>query len=145
MAPMEGLTDFTYRNAYEKTFGKGRITKYFTPFISPNKSENFLARELRDIDREHNKETYTVVQVMTNEAKDFIWTAKMLYEKYGYHSPQKFLQDLVRESRYYFIFDRRDTCMVESDSTLEIQFLGRFGEEGEWIEVRPLRKEKLPE
>lgn len=84
MAPMEGLTDFTYRNAYEETFGKGRITKYFTPFISPNKSENFLARELRDIDREHNKETYTVVQVMTNEAKDFIWTAKMLYEKYGY-------------------------------------------------------------
>ena len=50
MAPMEGLTDFTYRNAYEETFGKGRITKYFTPFISPNKSENFLARELRDID-----------------------------------------------------------------------------------------------
>lgn len=42
MAPMEGLTDFTYRNAYEKTFGKGRITKYFTPFISPNKSEIFL-------------------------------------------------------------------------------------------------------
>lgn len=85
MALMEGLTDFTYRNAYEKTFGKGRITKYFTPFISPNKSENFLARELRDIDREHNKETYTVVQVMTNEAKDFIWTAEMLYEKYGYN------------------------------------------------------------
>lgn len=80
MAPMEGLTDFTYRNAYEKTFGKGRITKYFTPFISPNKSENFLAREIRDIDRGHNKDTYTVAQVMTNEAKDFIWTAKMLYE-----------------------------------------------------------------
>lgn len=70
MAPMEGLTDFTYRNAYEKTFGKGRITKYFTPFISPNKSENFLAREIRDIDRGHNKDTYTVAQVMTNEAKD---------------------------------------------------------------------------
>ena len=37
MAPMEGLTDFTYRNAYEKTFGKGRITKYFTPFIPATK------------------------------------------------------------------------------------------------------------
>ncbi|WP_419015633.1 hypothetical protein, partial [Odoribacter laneus] len=63
-------------------------------------------------------------------------------------SPQKFLQDLVRESRYYFIFDRRDTCMVESDSTLEIQFLGYFGEdgwveEGEWMKTLPLRKEKL--
>ena len=66
-----------------------------------------------------------------------------LYKKYGYPSPQKFLQDLVRESRYYFIFDRRDTGMVKSDSTLEIQFLGCLGEEGEWIEVRPLRKEKL--
>lgn len=42
MAPMEGLTDFTFRNAYEKIFGKGKIAKYFTPFISPNKSENFL-------------------------------------------------------------------------------------------------------
>ena len=38
--------------------------------------------------------------------------------------------------------------MVESDSTLEIQFLGYFGEdgwveEGEWMKTLPLRKEKL--
>lgn len=26
---MEGLTDFTYRNAYEKTFGKGKNYKIF--------------------------------------------------------------------------------------------------------------------
>lgn len=65
MAPMEGLTDFTFRNAYEKIFGKGKIAKYFTPFISPNKSEKFLAREIRDIDREHNNGINTVVQVMT--------------------------------------------------------------------------------
>jgi len=45
MAPMEGLTDFTFRNAYEKIFGKGKIAKYFTPFISPNKSEKFLAEK----------------------------------------------------------------------------------------------------
>ena len=55
MAPMEGLTDYTFRRAYEATFGKGRVDKYFTPFISPNQSENFLAREIRDIDNEHNK------------------------------------------------------------------------------------------
>ncbi len=29
MAPMEGLTDFTFRNAYEKIFGKGKIVSYF--------------------------------------------------------------------------------------------------------------------
>ena len=84
MAPMEGLTDYTFRRAYEATFGKGRVDKYFTPFISPNQSENFLAREIRDIDSEHNKGINVVVQVMTNEPRDFIWTAKMLYEKYGY-------------------------------------------------------------
>ena len=84
MAPMEGLTDYTFRRAYEATFGKGRVDKYFTPFISPNQSENFLAREIRDIDSEHNKGINVVVQVMTNEPKDFIWTAKMLHEKYGY-------------------------------------------------------------
>ena len=93
-----------------------------------------------------------ILEPNTLESRQYIYgNGKLdtLYEKYGYPSPQKFLQDLVRESRYYFIFDRRDTCMVESDSTLEIQFLGRFGEEegwveeGEWIEVRPLRKEKL--
>lgn len=87
-----------------------------------------------------------ILEPNTLESRQYIYGNRKLdtlYEKYGYHSPQKFLQDLVRESRYYFIFDRRDTCMVESDSTLEIQFLGRFGEEGEWIEVRPLRKEKL--
>ena len=77
MAPMEGLTDFTYRNAYEKTFGKGRITKYFTPFISPNKSENFLAREIRDIDRGHNKDTYTVAQVM----KIYLYKKGFLHSK----------------------------------------------------------------
>ena len=87
-----------------------------------------------------------ILEPNTLESRQYIYgNGKLdtLYEKYGYPSPQKFLQDLVRESRYYFIFDRRDTCMVESDSTLEIQFLGCLGEEREWIEVRPLRKEKL--
>ena len=89
-----------------------------------------------------------ILEPNTLESRQYIYgNGKLytLYEKYGYPSPQKFLQDLVRESRYYFIFDRRDTGMVKSDSTLEIQFLGCLGEEGEWIEVRPLRKEKLPE
>ena len=94
-----------------------------------------------------------ILEPNTLESRQYIYgngKEDTLYEKYGYPSPQKFLQDLVRESRYYFIFDRRDTCMVESDSTLEIQFLGYFGEdgwveEGEWMKALPLRKEKLPE
>ena len=46
MAPMEGLTDYMFRNAYDKFFGHNKIDKYFMPFISPNKSEKFLAKEM---------------------------------------------------------------------------------------------------
>ena len=84
MAPMEGLTDYTFRNAYEETFGKGRVAKYFIPFISPNSSERFLAKEIRDIDRRNNSSLTAVPQVMANEPQDFIWTARMLYEEFGY-------------------------------------------------------------
>ena len=84
LAPLEGLTDYTYRNAYEEVYGKGKIKKYFTPFISPNSSEHFLTKEMRDIDRINNNKGYVVPQVMTNKAADFIWTAKKLHEAFGY-------------------------------------------------------------
>ena len=84
MAPMEGLTDFTFRNAYEKTFGKGRVAKYFMPFISPNQSERFLTKEIRDIDRANNKGLNVIPQVMANRHEDFSWTARMIFEEYGY-------------------------------------------------------------
>lgn len=83
MAPMEGLTDYTFRNAYDEFFGKGKIDKYFMPFISPNKTEKFLAKEIRDISRENNH-INSIPQVMTNNSSDFIWTAHMLYDEYGY-------------------------------------------------------------
>ena len=89
-----------------------------------------------------------VLEPNTLESRQYIYGTRMLdtlYQKYDYRSPQKFLQDLVRESSYYFIFNRRDTCRIEPDPALDIQFLGRLGEEGEWIEVRPLRREKISE
>ena len=50
LAPMEGLTDYMFRNAFDEFFGHGKIDKYFMPFISPNQTEKFLAKEMRDID-----------------------------------------------------------------------------------------------
>lgn len=84
MAPMEGLTDYTFRNAYDRTFGQGKISKYFMPFISPNKSEKFLAKEMRDIDRTNNEGICAIPQVMANDYGDFVWTAKMLFENFGH-------------------------------------------------------------
>ena len=45
LAPMEGLTDYMFRNAFDEFFGHGKIDKYFMPFISPNQTEKFLAKE----------------------------------------------------------------------------------------------------
>ena len=38
LAPMEGLTGFVFRNAYQKHFGN--IDTYFTPFIN-NKTVSY--------------------------------------------------------------------------------------------------------
>lgn len=79
-APMEGLTGYIYRNAYEKYFGKGQIDKYFIPFISPNKTNGYTSRERGDIEPAHNAGLYTVPQIMANNSAYFIGAAKMLRE-----------------------------------------------------------------
>ena len=70
LAPMEGLTDYMFRNAFDEFFGHGKIDKYFMPFISPNQTEKFLAKEMRDIDRNNNL-INSIPQIMTNNSEDF--------------------------------------------------------------------------
>ena len=85
LAPMEGLTGFSYRNAFDKYFGAGRVEKYFTPFISPNSSMSLMTKELRDIDPANQGDGMKVIpQVLTNKADEFIWTAKKLVTGLGY-------------------------------------------------------------
>lgn len=78
MAPMEGLTGYVFRNAYEKHFGQ--IDKYFTPFIA---STGLNHKELNDILPEHNEGLFVVPQVLCNKAEDFILIAKKLKD-FGY-------------------------------------------------------------
>ncbi|MGL5417732.1 MAG: tRNA dihydrouridine synthase [Clostridium sp.] len=81
LAPMEGITGFIYRNAYDKYFGG--FDKYFTPFIIPNKSKSLKTKELRDILPENNEGMIIVPQILTNDSEGFIETAKKL-EALGY-------------------------------------------------------------
>ena len=81
LAPMEGITGFIYRNAYEKYFNN--IDKYFTPFIIPNSNKNFKSKELKDILPENNKNINIVPQILTNDSEGFIFTAKKL-QNLGY-------------------------------------------------------------
>lgn len=80
LAPMEGLTGYVYRNAYEKNYGG--IDKYFTPFLTNKKMSS---RELNDILPEHNAGMQVVPQILTNRAEDFLAIAKEL-QTYGYQT-----------------------------------------------------------
>jgi tRNA-dihydrouridine synthase len=76
LAPMEGLTGYIYRNAQNVYFNN--IDKYFSPFISTNQWTNLKTRELNDIDPENNQGIVLIPQLLSNNAKDFINTAKTI-------------------------------------------------------------------
>lgn len=80
-APLEGVTGYIYRNAYETFFGQ--IDKYFIPFISPTKNKGFTSRELNDVLPEHNQGIPAVPQILTNNSEYFIGTVNEL-TKFGY-------------------------------------------------------------
>jgi tRNA-dihydrouridine synthase len=81
-APLQGVTGYIYRNAYQTYFGQ--IDKYFTPFISPTSSKSLTTRELKDILPEHNEGIPVIPQILTNNAEYFLDTVDKLTQL-GYH------------------------------------------------------------
>lgn len=77
-APMEGLTGYVLRNAYNKFYHD--IDKYFTPFIA---STGLNHKERNDVLPEHNEGLNVVPQILTNKSEDFLEIAGKLKE-YGY-------------------------------------------------------------
>lgn len=77
-APLEGITGYIYRNAFESVFGE--IDKYFTPFVVATKSRKFKTRELKDVQPENNRNMNIVPQILTNNAEYFINTEERLKE-----------------------------------------------------------------
>lgn len=67
LAPLEGITGYTYRRALYQCFGG--FDKYFIPFILPNQKGHLSTREKKDIMPENNEGMYAVPQ-------DF-WTDRM--------------------------------------------------------------------
>lgn len=82
LAPLEGVTNYLYRNAYHRFFEP--MDKYFTPFISTNQHLSFSTKELKELNPEHNKGLYTVPQILTNKAEEFIRTAEYI-QALGYN------------------------------------------------------------
>lgn len=77
-APMEGITGYIYRNAYHGCFPDA--DKYFTPFLTPHTKRSFNAREKKDLLPEHNRDMYTVPQILTKSGEDVGMIAGKLWE-----------------------------------------------------------------
>lgn len=76
-APMEGITNYSYRRIHHKLFPG--IDKYFTPFLVANQTLTFKRKELKDVDPANNEGMFTVPQLMANKADECIWAAKELH------------------------------------------------------------------
>ena len=72
-APLEGLTDSTYRRLHHQFFGGP--DRYYTPFFSPTVHRALTAREERELPRADSVDFTVVPQVLTKSAEDFLWFA----------------------------------------------------------------------
>ena len=81
-APLEGITGFVLRNAYESCF-PGTIDRYFAPFIAASCRKKLAARDLRDVLPENNTGICLIPQLLANKGENFISTAQML-QQFGY-------------------------------------------------------------
>ena len=81
LAPMEGVTDRVFRQAYCRCFEP--LDKYFAPFLSPNENGKLGPRDLAQLDPERNPGCLPIPQILTNQAEGFIRTAAQL-KRMGY-------------------------------------------------------------
>ena len=82
MAPMEGVTNWVYRNAYHDCFYP--MDKYFTPFITAKPNKRLSSKEIKEVSPETNGNLPVIPQILTNNAEDFIKTAHIFRDEYGH-------------------------------------------------------------
>lgn len=82
MAPMEGVTNWVYRNAYHDCFYP--MDKYFTPFITAKPNKRLSSKEIKEVSPETNGNLPVIPQILTNNAEDFIKMAHIFRDEYGH-------------------------------------------------------------
>ncbi|TKG93539.1 tRNA-dihydrouridine synthase family protein [Puteibacter caeruleilacunae] len=81
LAPLQGFTDFVYRNAYNKVFGD--IDYYYTPYLVFENDGSIRSSRLREIDPKLNEHAPLIPQVLIKDANEFI-KMQDLIKQYGY-------------------------------------------------------------
>ncbi len=76
-APLEGITGFIFRNAYNDIF-KSKIDKYFSPFIAPGINQVLSRKEMRDILPENNCGIKLVPQLLGCRATEMLMAIEQI-------------------------------------------------------------------
>ncbi len=80
-SPLQGFTDFRFRNAQHKYFGG--IDTYYAPYIRLNGKMKIKSSYERDLLPENNNTLTVIPQVITNDADEFLFVAKYV-QSLGY-------------------------------------------------------------
>lgn len=81
MAPLEGITKYSYRNIHRKHFAEA--DRYFTPFISM--SRKLSSKVKNDIEPSHNEGIDIIPQIMVANTFETLYLSNLLLDKYGYN------------------------------------------------------------
>ena len=145
LAPMEGITTYIYRNAYNHYFGG--IDKYFTPFIASKKMNR---REMNEILPAHNEHITVVPQILTNRSDEFLQITRKIAE-YGYPTvnlnlgcPSGTVTARKRGAGFLSVLDELERFLYEiyEKSPLKISIKTRIGiaSVNEWENILELYK-----
>ncbi|CAM4168409.1 tRNA dihydrouridine synthase [Flavobacterium weaverense] len=77
-SPLQGFTDFRFRNAQNKLFGG--IDTFYSPYIRLNGKMVIKPSYHRDLLPENNLDLEVIPQVITNDADEFLFVAKYVRE-----------------------------------------------------------------
>jgi tRNA-dihydrouridine synthase B len=77
-APLQGFTDFTYRNVFHEVFGG--VAKYFIPYLSYGKGKEIKKSLLKEILQENNTALPVIPQVLFSDATELIELVRILID-----------------------------------------------------------------
>ena len=77
-SPLQGFTDFRFRNAFNEYFGG--IDTFYSPYIRLNGKLKIKGSYERDLLIENNTVPKVIPQIMTNDADEFLFVSKYVQE-----------------------------------------------------------------
>ncbi len=77
-SPLQGFTDFRFRNAFHKFFGG--IDTFYAPYIRMNGKIIIKNSYKRDLELANNNTLEVIPQIMTNSSEEFLFVIKYIQE-----------------------------------------------------------------